>query len=107
MSVTYTAVLTVSEDSVLFLSGLLHAERICRGTRKDTRALGTYQQAVLALRWLFDDTRASQLAGDNGIAVSTAYDYCDEAITVLARPEAVAARGRHWPPRPPGTPTCC
>ena len=28
MSVTYTAVLDVSEDSVLFLSGLLHAERM-------------------------------------------------------------------------------
>ena len=83
MSVTYSAVLDVSEDSVLFLSGLLHAERICRGTRKDTRALGTYRQAVLALRWLFDDTRMTQLARDNGISVSTGYDYRDEAITVL------------------------
>ena len=84
MSVTYTAVLDVSEDSVLFLSGLLHAERVRRGTRKDTRAVGTYQQAVLALRWLFDDTRMIQLARDNGIGVSTAYDYRDEALTVLA-----------------------
>ena len=84
MSVTYTAVLDVSEDSVLFLSGLLHAERIRRGTRTDTRALGTYKQAVLALRWLFDDTRISQLARDNGIGLSTAYDYRDEAIGVLA-----------------------
>lgn len=33
MSVVYTAVLEVSEDSVLFLSGLLHAERVRRGTR--------------------------------------------------------------------------
>ena len=84
MSVTYTAVLDVSEDSVLFLSGLLHAERVRRGTRADTRALGTYKQAVLALRWLFDDARMSQLARDNGIGTSTAYDYRDEAIAVLA-----------------------
>jgi hypothetical protein len=84
MSVTYTAVLDVSEDSVLFLSGLLHAERVRRGTRKGTRALSTYKQAVLVLRWLFDDTRMSQLARDNAIATSTAYDYRDEAITVLA-----------------------
>jgi hypothetical protein len=84
MSVTYTAVLDVSEDSVLFLSGLLHAERVRRGTRTDTRALSTYRQAVLVLRWLFDDTRMTQLARDNGIGVSTAYDYRDEAITVLA-----------------------
>ena len=84
MSVTYTAVLDVSEDSVLFLSGLLHAERVRRGTRKDTRALSTYKHAVLGLRWLFDDTRMSQLARDNNIGVSTAYAYRDEAIGVLA-----------------------
>ena len=84
MSVTYTAVLDVSEDSVLFLSGLLHAERVRRGTRKDSRALGTYRQAVLVLRWLFDDTRLSQLARDNNIGLSTAYDYRDEGIAVLA-----------------------
>ena len=41
VSVTYTAVLNVSEDSVLFLSGLLHVERARRGTRKDTRASST------------------------------------------------------------------
>ncbi len=84
MSVTYTAVLNVSEDSVLFLSGLLHAEWARRGTRKNTRALSTYRQAVLALRWLFDDTRMSQLARDNGIGVSTAYAYRDEAVAVRA-----------------------
>jgi hypothetical protein len=84
VSVTYTAVLDVSEDSVLFLSALLHAERIRRGTRTDTRALSSYKQAMLALRWLFDDTRVSQLARDNGIGISTAYAYRDEAIMVLA-----------------------
>jgi hypothetical protein len=84
VSVTYEAVLDASEDSVLFLSGLLHAERVRRGTRTDTRALSTYRQAVLALRWLFDDTRLSQLARDNNIGLSTAYDYRDEAIDVLA-----------------------
>src|SRR5512135_3474215 len=76
----------------MFLSGLLHAERVRRGTRKDTRALDTYKQAVLALRWLFDDTRMSQLARDNNISVSTAYDYRNEAIGVR-RPQAVPARG--------------
>jgi hypothetical protein len=84
VSVTYTAVLDVSEDSVLFLSGLLHAERVRRGTRRDSRALSTYKQAVLVLRWLFDDTRMTQLARDNNIGLSTAYDYRDEVIAVLA-----------------------
>jgi hypothetical protein len=46
--------------------------------------LGTYQQAVLVLRWYLDDTRMSALARDNGIAVSTAYDYRDEGIAILA-----------------------
>ncbi len=84
MSVAYTAILDVSEDSVLFLSGLLNAERVRRGTRKGRRALGTYKQAVLVLRWFLDDTRMSALATDNAIALSTAYDYRDEGIAVLA-----------------------
>jgi hypothetical protein len=84
MSVTYEAVLDVSEDSVLFLSALLDAERRRRGTRRGTRALGTYKQAVLVLRWFLDDTRMCQLARDNAISGSTAYDYRDEGIAVLA-----------------------
>jgi len=62
MSVTYTAVLDVSEDSVVFLSALLCAERVRRGTRKGRRALGTYKQAVLVLRWFLDDARMRSLA---------------------------------------------
>ena len=84
MSITYEAVLDVSEDSARFLSALLHAERVRRGTRKGTRALGTYKQAVLVLRWFLDDTRMSGLARDNAIASSTAYAYRDEGIAVLA-----------------------
>jgi hypothetical protein len=84
MSITDEAVLDVSEHSVQFLSKLLPEERIRRGTRKDTRALGTYKQAVLVLRWFLDDTRMSALARDNGIGKSTAYDYRDEAVAVLA-----------------------
>lgn len=84
MSVTYTAVLDVSEDSVMFLSGLLDGERARRGTRAGTRVLTSRQQALLVLRWLFDDTRMRQLARDNRIGLSTVYDYRDEAIDVLA-----------------------
>ena len=84
MSISYEAVLDVSEHSVLFLSQLLHAERVRRGTRQGTRALGTFKQAVLILRWFLDDTRMTDLARDNGISLSTAYDYRDEGIAVLA-----------------------
>src|SRR5436190_11113012 len=84
MSVTYTATLSVREETVLFVSGLLHAERQRRGTRAGTRALGCFKQAVLIIRWFLDGTRLAQLARDNAIGKSTAYDYLQEGIDVLA-----------------------
>lgn len=84
MSVTYTATLPVRDQTVLYISSLLHAERLRRGTRTDTRALSTFNQAVLILRWFLDSTRIAQLAVDNAISKSTVYDYLDEGFTVLA-----------------------
>src|SRR5919112_1415552 len=84
MSVTYTATLPVQEQTVLFVSGLLYAERRRLGTRAGTRALGCFKQAVLVLRWLLDGTRISQLAADNQISRSTGYTSLHEGITVLA-----------------------
>jgi hypothetical protein len=87
-------------DSVLFLSALLHAERVRRGTRKGTRALGTYKQAVLVLRWFLEDIRMPAPARDNAIAVATAYEYRAESIAILAarRPSL------HGPCSPPTRP---
>jgi hypothetical protein len=48
--VTYTAVLPVAEETVLFVSQLLAAERHRRGIRGRCRALGCYRQAVRVLR---------------------------------------------------------
>jgi hypothetical protein len=84
MSIAYEAVLPVRERTAVFLTGLLDAERILRGTRTGTRVLSTRAQAILVLRWFLDDTRMTQLARDNAISSSTAYDYRDEAIGVLA-----------------------
>ena len=84
MSVTYTAVLPVLEETVLFVSRRLAAERRRRGTRGRRRALGCYRQAVLLLRWFVDGTRLAQLARDNTIGRSTAYRYLHEGIAVLA-----------------------
>jgi hypothetical protein len=67
----------------LYLAGLLRAERIRRGTRAATRCLGCFKQAVLVRRWFLDNTRLAQLAGDNAIGKSTAYDYLHEGIDVL------------------------
>ena len=82
--VTYTAVLPVSEETVLFVSGLLAAERCRRGTRGRRRALGCYRQAVLVLRWFLDGARLAQLACDNRIGRPTAFRYLHEGIDVLA-----------------------
>jgi hypothetical protein len=82
--VTYTAVLPLSEETVLFVAALLTAERRRRGTRSRRRALGCYRQAVLILRWFLDGTRLAQLATDNRIGRSTAYRYLHEGIDALA-----------------------
>ena len=82
--VTYTAVLPASDETVLFVSGLLAAERRRRGTRRGRRALGCYRQAVLILRWFLDGTRLAQLAADNRISAATGYRYLHEGIDVLA-----------------------
>jgi hypothetical protein len=82
--VTYTAVLPVAEETVLFVSRLLAAERRRRGTRARRRALGCYRQAVLVLRWFVDGTRLAQLATDHRIGRSTAYRYLHEGIDALA-----------------------
>ena len=82
--VTYTAVLPVAEETVLFVSRLLAAERRRRGTRSRRRALGCYLQAVLVLCWFVDGTRLAQLAADHQIGRSTAYRYLHEGIDALA-----------------------
>jgi DDE superfamily endonuclease len=84
MSVTYTAMLPVREETVEYLAGLLAAERVRRGTRTGTRSLSCRDQAVLVLRWFVDSTRMKQLARDNNIGKSAAYDYLHEGVGVLA-----------------------
>lgn len=69
---------------MVFLTSLLDAERARCGTRSGCRALTTLKQAVLVLRWFLDGARMAQLAVDNGIGKSTAYDYLHEGIDVLA-----------------------
>ncbi|WP_067137183.1 HARBI1 family protein [Microtetraspora malaysiensis] len=83
-SITYTAVLDVNKETAEFLARLLKEHRTRLGTRKDTRALGPFKQAILILRWFVDGTRIAQLARDNAISVPTAYRYLHEGLTVLA-----------------------
>lgn len=73
-----------TQETVSFLSDLLHTERQRHGTRAGTRLLSCAKQAVLVLRWLFDGTRVTQLTRDNAISRTTGYDYLHEGIAVLA-----------------------
>ena len=82
--ITYRATLDVSRELVLYLAGLLRAERLRIGTRKGTRKLSCYTHAVLGLRWLRDHTNPTALGRDHGVSRASAYRYLDEFLRVLA-----------------------
>jgi DDE superfamily endonuclease len=82
--VTYLATLDVPRPVVEYLSRLLAAHRRRIGTPKDSRALGTFHQAVLILRWFRERGCVHCLARDAGISQATGYRYLDEGIDVLA-----------------------
>ena len=52
--VSYRVVLDVPRDLILFVPGLLAAHRREIGTRKGTRRLGRYRQALFGLAWFRD-----------------------------------------------------
>lgn len=82
--VTYPAMLDVPRELVVFVSTLLAANRLVRGTRRRTRALSCRSQALFCLVW-FRERREVTLTGRGfGISQATAYRYLDEAIGVLA-----------------------
>ena len=72
-------------ETVSFVAELLRIQRLARGTRAGRRVLDCFAQALLVLRWHLDGTRVDQLARDNTIGRSTAYDYLHEGLLVLAR----------------------
>lgn len=84
MSVAYTAFVPVDRAACDWFSRRLAAHRRGRGTRKGTRRLTPWSQAVLVLRFLIDGTRVSQLADDNALGLTTAYDNLWEGLDVLA-----------------------
>jgi hypothetical protein len=82
--IAYRAMLDVPRELAQYVGRLLHAERRQRGTRKRSRALTCFHQAVLALRWFRENHDITALARDHGISRATGYRYLDEAIAVLA-----------------------
>jgi hypothetical protein len=82
--ITYRATLDVSRELVQHVAWLLHQRRRQVGTRKGTRKLTPFRQALLGLRWFRGDTDICALGRDTGVSRSTAYRYLDEIIDVLA-----------------------
>ncbi len=82
--VSYRVMLDVPTDLIWFVSRLLAARRRRIGTRKGTRRLGCYKQALFALAWFRDKGDIPRLGAGFGLSQSTAYRYLDEVIEVLA-----------------------
>src|SRR5258707_3740019 len=76
--------LNVPRDLIWFVSGLLAARRREIGTRKGTRRLGCYKQALFGLAWFRDKGDIGRLGAGFGLQQATAYRYLDELIGVLA-----------------------
>src|SRR3954453_7869682 len=76
--------LDVPRELVLELAGLLRAERRARGTRKGTRLLTCFRQALLVLVWMRTKGEVEVIGAGFGVPRATAYRYRDEALAVLA-----------------------
>jgi len=81
--ITYRVRLDVPAELVLFVSRLLAERRREIGTRKGTRSLGCYRQALFALAWFRDNGDIPRLGGGFGLSQATSYRYVDEVIDVL------------------------
>ena len=81
---SYRVILDVPFQLVLFVSRLLAERRREIGTRRGTRALTCWKQAVFVLAWFRDRPDIGRLGQGFGISQATAYQYLNEAIEVLA-----------------------
>ena len=81
---TYRVRLDVPRELVLFVSRLLARQRKETGTRKNTRSLGCYRQALFVLAWYRDKTDIPRLGAGFGLSQATSYRYVAEGTTVIA-----------------------
>jgi DDE superfamily endonuclease len=82
--ISYRARLDVPVALVWFVSGLLAARRREVGTRRNTRSLGCYRQALFGLAWFRDKVSIPRLGAGFGLSQATACRYLDEVTEVLA-----------------------
>ena len=80
----YGVMLDVPRDLLLYVSRLLRQERTRRGTRRGTRLLTCYRQAVFVLAWFRDKPDVERLGAGFGLSRATAYRYRDEGIAALS-----------------------
>jgi hypothetical protein len=66
------------------VAALLRAERRARGTRKGTRRLSCFRQALFVLAWFRTQGDVQVVGAGFGLSRATAYRYRDEGVRVLA-----------------------
>jgi hypothetical protein len=82
--ITHRATLDVCRELVQYVGRLLYRRRREVGTRKGSRALTCFNQAVLALRWFRGHGDITTLGRDHRVSRATAYRYVQEVVEVLA-----------------------
>ena len=82
--ITYRVRLDVPRELVLFVSRLLARHRKETGTRKNTRSLGCYRQALFVLAWYRDKTDIPRLGAGFGLSQATSYRYVAEGTKVVS-----------------------
>jgi hypothetical protein len=82
--ITYSVMLDVPGELARYVSGLLAQHRRQAGTRKGTRKLGCYRQALFALAWYRDKPDIARLGAGFGLSRATSYRYVAEVTGVLA-----------------------
>lgn len=81
--ISYRVMLDVPRELILFVSCLLAARRRQIGTRKGTRKLCCYRQALFALAWFRDKGDIPRLGRGFGLPQSTAYRYLDARVRMF------------------------
>jgi DDE superfamily endonuclease len=82
--ITYRVRLDLPGELVLFVSRLLARHRKEIGTRKGTRSLGCYRQALFVLAWYRDKPDIARPGAGFGLSQATSYRYVAEGTKVVA-----------------------
>jgi hypothetical protein len=82
--IAYPAMLDVPRELVREVARLLRAQRRTRGTRKGSRVLTCWFQALMVLAWFRNQGDIALAGAGFGVSRATAYRYRDEVIDVLA-----------------------